>query len=345
MKKVFLTGITGQICSFMAEYLLERGFDVHGLIRRSSSFNTGRIDHLYENPDIGYKTLHLHYGDLSDGSSLNRIIEKVQPDYIINAGAQSHVSVSFSTGEYTSDIVGLGVLRILDAIKDNNYNTRFLQMSSSEMFGGIKGSAPQSETTPFYPKSPYGCAKVFGYNITVNYRENYNMFASNSINFNTESERRGETFVTRKITQGINKILTKERDVINIGNLYAKRDWSYCLDIVDGLWKILNHNKPDDFVLASGETHSIKEFIELAFKEVGIDIIWKGTGLDEIGINSKTNKTIVKIDSRFFRPSEVDILQGDASKAKRELNWKPKTSFEELVKIMMKHDCGDYIYG
>ena len=338
MKKVLITGISGQIGSYLTEFLLDKGYEVHGIVRRSSSFNTDRIDHLYNDPKIGYKTLHLHFGDLSDSSSLNRILEKIRPDEIYNLAAQSHVRVSFDIPEYTADVVGTGVLRILDAVKETGIKTRFLQMSSSEMFGGLPGFPIQDENTPFYPKSPYGCAKLFGYWSTKNYRESYDMFASNSITFNTESPRRLQTFVTRKITDAVSRISRGEQDLLYLGNLNAKRDWSYAVDIVNGLWSILQHTVPDDFVLGSGETHTVREFVELAFKEANINIKWYGEGINEVGIDESSSQIIVKIDSRFFRPSEVEILHSNPAKAESILGWKPNVKFKELVKIMMKHD-------
>jgi GDPmannose 4,6-dehydratase len=338
MEKILIFGGTGQIGSYLTELALEKGCEVHCLIRRSSSFNTGRIDHLYNNPEIGYKTLHLHYGDLSDSNSINQIINKVEPNKIFNLGAQSHVKISFDIPEYTSDIVALGVMRILEAIRNNNPKIKFLQMSSSEMFGGISGMTQLNEESNFHPRSPYGVSKLFGYWATVNYREAYNMFCSNSITFNTESIRRTENFVTRKITKGIANILSGKQEYIPMGNVLAYRDWTHAIDTVQGLWSILEHDVADDFVLGSDETHSIKEFIELAFKVANIDIEWEGSGINEIAVDTKTGKAVVKIDERFFRPSEVDILYSDSTRARTLLNWQPKTSFPELVHIMMKHD-------
>jgi len=337
MRKAFITGITGQDGSYLAELLLKKNYEVHGMIRRSSSFNTERIDHLYQDSHISGTRFFLHYGDLSDTSSINRLIEKTAPDEIYNLGAQSHVRVSFDIPEYTADVVGIGTLRILDAIKETGISTKFYQASSSELFGKVQ-ETPQKETTPFYPRSPYAAAKLCAYWITVNYRESYGMFACNGILFNHESPRRGETFVTRKITRGLSRIIAGKEDCLYLGNLDAKRDWGYAKDYVEGMWRILQQKKPDDFILATGETHSVREFIEECAKILGIDLIWKGTGLKEIGIDRNTKKTLIRIDKRYFRPSEVDILLGDASKARRKLHWKPKTTFPQLVKLMIESD-------
>jgi GDPmannose 4,6-dehydratase len=337
VKKALITGITGQDGSYLAELLLEKGYEVHGIIRRSSSFNTGRIDHLYKDPHINNVKLFLHYGDLSDSSSISRLIEKIKPDEIYNLAAQSHVKVSFDNPEYTADVTGLGTLRILDAIKDSGFKTKFYQASTSELFGLVR-ETPQKETTPFHPRSPYGCAKLYSYWITVNYRESYNIFACNGILFNHESPRRGETFVTRKITRGLARILTGKDDCLYLGNLDAKRDWGYAKDYVEGMWRMLQQKKAEDFVLATGETHSVREFVELACAIAGIDFRWKGKGAKEVGINKKTKKVIIRIDPRYYRPSEVDLLLGDPSKAAGLLKWKPKTKFKELVKVMMEFD-------
>ncbi len=337
MKKALITGITGQDGSYLTELLLEKGYEVHGIIRRSSSFNTGRIDHLYNNPDILNKTLFLHYGDLSDSSSISRLIEKIKPDEIYNLGAQSHVKVSFEIPEYTCDTTGLGTLRILDAIKESGIKTKFYQASSSEMFGLVQ-EVPQKETTPFYPRSPYGCAKLFAYWITKNYRESYNIFACNGILFNHESPRRGNTFVTKKITRELVKIKLGLSDKLYLGNLEAKRDWGYTKDYVYGMYLMMQAEKPDDYVLATNETHSVREFVELSCKHLGIDLEWQGEGVNEKGIDKGTNKVIIEISPRYFRPAEVDLLIGDYSKAKTELGWEPKVKFEELVKIMIEAD-------
>lgn len=337
MKKALVTGITGQDGSYLAELLLEKGYEVHGIIRRSSSFNTGRIDHLYKDPHINGVKMFLHYGDLSDSSSLSRLIEKIKPDEIYNLAAQSHVKVSFDNPEYTADVTGLGTVRILDAIKDSGIKTKFYQASTSELYGLVQ-ETPQRETTPFYPRSPYGCAKLYSYWITINYRESYNMYACNGILFNHESPRRGETFVTRKITRGLARILAGKDDCLYLGNLDSKRDWGYAKDYVEGMWLMLQQKRPDDFVLATGETHSVREFIEEACKVAGIDLIWKGKKEKEVGIDKKTKRTIIRIDPKYYRPAEVDLLLGDPSKAKKLLKWKTKTKFKELVKIMMEAD-------
>lgn len=333
MKKALITGITGQDGSYLAELLLEKGYEVHGIIRRSSSFNTGLIDHLHDDPTIGGAKFFLHYGDLSDSSNISRLLEKIQPDEIYNLAAQSHVRVSFDIPEYTGDVVALGALRILDAIKETKINTKFYQASSSEMFGLIQ-ETPQKETTPFYPRSPYGCAKVYAYWMTRNYRESYNIFASNGILFNHESPRRGGTFVTRKIAKALARIKTGHDEVLNLGNLEAKRDWGFASDYVEGMWRILQHDKADDFVLATGETHSVREFVEETAKYLKINLIWQGFGVDEKGIDADTGKIILEINPRYFRPAEVDLLIGDYTKAKEHLGWEPKTKFKEIVEIM-----------
>ncbi|AFR71764.1 GDP-D-mannose dehydratase [Brachyspira pilosicoli WesB] len=320
MKKALITGITGQDGSYLAELLLEKGYEVHGIIRRSSSFNTERIDHLYSDPHINDVRMFLHYGDLSDSSNLSRLLEKIQPDEIYNLAAQSHVRVSFDMPEYTADVVGLGTIRILDAIKETHIKTKFYQASTSELYGKVV-ETPQTEKTPFYPRSPYACAKLYSYWITVNYRESYDMYACNGILFNHESPRRGETFVTKKITHAIAKILKKEQDKLYLGNLDAKRDWGYAKDYVEAMWLMLQQEKADDYVIATGETHSVKEFLDEAFGLVGLD--WK---------------KYVEIDARYYRPAEVDLLLGDPTKAKEKLGWKPKTTFKELVKIMLEYD-------
>jgi len=337
MKKALITGITGQDGSYLAELLLEKGYEVHGVIRRASTFNTSRIDHIYQDPHERGRRLFLHYGDLTDSSNISRLIEKIKPDEIYNLGAQSHVRVSFDIPEYTSDSTGLGVIRLLDAIKDSGIKTKFYQASSSEMFGKVQ-EVPQKETTPFYPRSPYGCAKVYGYWITKNYRESYDLFACNGILFNHESPRRGETFVTRKITKGLARIKLGKEEKIFLGNLDAKRDWGYAKDYVEGMWRMLQAEKPDDYILATGETHSVREFVEETAKCLDFDLIWKGKGLNEKGIDKKSGKTIVEIDPKYFRPAEVDLLIGDPSKAKKKLGWKPTTKFKDLVKLMTEAD-------
>lgn len=337
MKKALITGITGQDGSYLAELLLEKGYEVHGMIRRASTFNTERIDHLYQDPHINGVRLFLHYGDLSDGSNISRLIGRIRPDEIYHLGAQSHVRVSFDIPEYTGDIDGLGTVRILDAIKDSGVQTKFYQASSSEMFGKVL-EVPQTEKTPFYPRSPYACAKVYGYWITKNYRESYGMFASNGILFNHESPRRGETFVTRKITRGLSRIVCGLEDTLYLGNIDAKRDWGYAKDYVEGMWKILQSDSPDDYVLATNETHTVREFIGEAAAILGIELVWEGSGVNEEGKDARTGKTIIRIDPKYFRPAEVDLLIGDPSKAKKELGWEPKTKFRELVRLMTDAD-------
>lgn len=337
MKKALITGITGQDGSYLTELLIEKGYEVHGIIRRASTFNTHRIDHIYRDPHNPNVMMFLHYGDLIDSSSISRLIEKIQPEEIYNLGAQSHVMVSFEIPEYTSEASGISTLRILDAVRENNFPVRFYQASSSEMFGKVQ-EIPQKETTPFYPRSPYACSKVFAYWITKNYRESYNLFASNGILFNHESPRRGETFVTRKVTRGLARIKLGIDKKLYLGNLEAKRDWGYAKDYVYGMWQMLQHDKPDDFVLATGETHSIREMVETAATYLDMKIEWKGKGIDEKGIDVKTGQSIIEIDTKYFRPSEVDLLIGDYSKAKNLLGWEPKVKFRELIKIMVEAD-------
>lgn len=337
MKKALITGITGQDGSYLAEFLLEKGYEVHGLIRRASSFNTQRLSHLFQDPHMKNKKLILHYGDLTDSSNLSRLLEKIRPDEIYNLGAQSHVRVSFDMPEYTGDVVGLGTLRLLDAIKDTKIKTRFYQASSSEMFGKAI-ELPLTEKSPFYPRSPYGCAKVYAYWTTKNYRESYGIFATNGILFNHESPRRGETFVTRKVTRGLARIKLGLDQVMYLGNLDAQRDWGYAKDYVEGMWLMLQADKPDDFVLATGKMYSVRQFVELAARMLDIDFAWKGKGVNEIGIDRATGKTIIKIDPHYFRPAEVDVLLGSAAKARKIIGWKPKTSFKELVKLMVDSD-------
>jgi GDPmannose 4,6-dehydratase len=335
-KRALITGITGQDGSYLAELLLEKGYEVHGIIRRASSFNTGRIDHLYRDPH--QKTnLHLHYGDLSDSSNISRLLQEIQPNEIYNLAAQSHVRVSFDTPEYTGDVTGLGVIRILDAIRDSKIDTKFYQASSSEMFGLVQ-AVPQNEETPFYPRSPYGVAKVYGYWIAKNYRESYDMFAANGILFNHESPRRGETFVTRKITRGMARIKLGLDDKLYLGNLDAKRDWGFAGDYVEGMWRILQADKPDDYVLATNETHTVREFIEITAKHLGFDLQWSGEGVNEVGSDKNTGKVMIEIDEQYFRPAEVDLLIGDYAKAEKDLGWKPTTSFQQLVEMMVQSD-------
>ncbi|HLP75014.1 MAG TPA: GDP-mannose 4,6-dehydratase [Bacteroidales bacterium] len=332
-----ISGITGQDGSYLTELLLDKGYEVHGIMRRSSSFNTFRIDHIYNNKKYLNKQFFLHYGDLTDSSNLNRLVEKIKPTEIYNLGAQSHVQVSFEVPEYTAEVDGIGTLRFLDAIKETGIKTRFYQASTSELYGKVR-EVPQTETTPFYPRSPYAAAKLYAYWIVVNYREAYNVFACNGILFNHESERRGKTFVTRKITVAASKIMTGQQEKIYLGNLDSKRDWGYAPEYVEGMWRILQADAPDDYVLATNETHSIREFVEETFRVLGEEIVWKGHGVDEKGILKSSGKEVVAIDPRYFRPTEVDLLIGDPSKARHKLGWKPKVTFKELVKLMVKAD-------
>ncbi|WML35479.1 GDP-mannose 4,6-dehydratase [Clostridium sp. OS1-26] len=341
MKKALITGITGQDGSYLTEFLLDKGYEVHGIIRRASTFNTKRIDHLFENLDVGNKTLFLHHGDLTDSSNLNRLIEKIEPNEIYNLGAQSHVQVSFEVPEYTAETDAIGTLRILDAIKETGVKSKFYQASTSELFGGMPGTEPQNEKTPFYPRSPYAAAKLYAYWVTVNYKEAYDIFACNGILFNHESPRRGETFVTRKITRAVANIIKGVQDKVSLGNLDAKRDWGFAGDYVEGMWLMLQQDRAEDYVIATGETHTVREFAELAFREVGMELEWQGKGVYEKGIDKKTRKTLVDVNPRYFRPTEVELLLGDASKANNKLGWKPRTSFEELVHIMVEADVKD----
>jgi GDPmannose 4,6-dehydratase len=354
MKRALITGITGQDGSYLAELLLSKDYEAHGLIRRASTFNTGRIDHLYQDPHKPGTRLFLHYGDLSDGTGLRRIIEKVQPGEIYNLGAQSHVKVSFDQPEYTADIDALGTLRLLEAMRDycdrTGHKVRYYQACSSEMYGKVAES-PQKETTPFYPRSPYGVAKVFGYWQTVNYREAYNLFAVNGILFNHESPRRGETFVTRKITRAATRIKLDLQDKLYLGNLEAKRDWGFAGDYVEAMWLMMQQDTPDDYVIATGKTYSVREFVALAFQYAGIGIEWQGSGVNEKGIirslasnlrpptsNLNVGDVLIEIDPCYFRPTEVDLLLGDPSKAMRGLKWEPKVDLEGLVGMMVEHD-------
>jgi GDPmannose 4,6-dehydratase len=338
-KVALITGVTGQDGAYLAELLLSKGYLVHGLKRRSSSFNTGRIDHLYQDPHEADQRLVLHHGDMSDATNLIRIVQQTQPDEIYNLAAQSHVQVSFETAEYTANTDGLGPLRLLEAIRllGLGDKTRFYQASTSELYGLVQ-EVPQKETTPFYPRSPYAVAKLYGYWITVNYREAYGMYASNGILFNHESPIRGETFVTRKITRSVARIEAGLEDTLYLGNLEAKRDWGHAKDYVEGMHKILQADAPDDFVLATGETRSVREFVEIAFAEIGRGIEWRGKGVEETGVDRSSGKTVVRIDPVYFRPTEVDLLIGDASKAQQKLGWKPKTPFAQLVKEMVAGD-------
>ncbi len=356
MKKAIITGITGQDGSYLAEILLEKGYEVHGIIRKSSSFNTGRINHLYEDPEILDKRLFLHYGDMIDPSSLNRLLEKIEPNEIYNLAAQSHVKVSFEIPDYTAQVDALGTLRFLDAIRETGLRqVKFYQASTSELFGKVQ-ETPQKETTPFYPRSPYGVAKLYAYWMIVNYREAYNIFACNGILFNHESPRRGNTFVTKKITREVARMAFGLSKGLKLGNLEAKRDWGFAPEYCEGMWRILQHHTADDFVLATGETHSVREFVEKAFDHIGVGIGWTGSGADEKGIarsidgellakatNGKgdginLNDTLVELDPSYLRPTEVDLLIGDPAKAERELGWKTATGFEELVQMMVDAD-------
>ena len=328
-KKVLISGVTGMDGSYLSEFLLEKGYEVHGIIRRSSSFNTGRIDHIYPQ-------LKLHYCDTTDTLSLEHIIQKVMPDEIYNLAAQSHVQVSFELPEYTGQVDALGVLRLLETIKNIKPDSKIYQASTSELYGKVQ-EIPQKETTPFYPRSPYGIAKLYAYWMCKNYREAYNLFICNGILFNHESERRGETFVTKKITRGLVNWVKTEQP-LHLGNLNSKRDWGYAKDYVEGMYLMLQQDKPDDFVLATGESHSIREFVEEACKYIDVEIEWINEGIDEKGIDKKTKKVIIEIDKKYFRPTEVDLLLGDPTKAKKILGWEAKTKFKDLVKIMMKHD-------
>lgn len=338
-KTALITGVTGQDGAYLARLLLGKGYRVHGIKRRSSSFNTDRIDDIYRDPHDAGSRFHIHYGDLTDSTNIIRIIQQTTPDEIYNLAAQSHVQVSFDTPEYTGNADALGTLRILEAIRILNLEskTKFYQASTSELYGKAQ-EIPQSETTPFYPRSPYAAAKLYAYWITVNYREAYNIFASNGILFNHEGPTRGETFVSRKITRAVAAINAGLQEKIYLGNLDAKRDWGHARDYVEGMWRILQHDKPDDFVLATGETHTVRKFVELAFAEVGRQIVWDGEGLSEVGRDRKTNTVLIEIDPKYFRPTEVDILIGDASKAKRDLGWSHTTSFEDLVREMVTSD-------
>jgi GDPmannose 4,6-dehydratase len=336
-KCALVTGITGQDGSYLAELLLEKGYEVHGIIRRSSSFNTARIDEIYQDPHEQNRRLILHYGDLNDASSINRILRIVNPDEIYNLGAQSHVKVSFDTPEYTGEVTGLGPARLLEAIRELQIRPRIYQASSSEMFGKVQ-ETPQNEGTPFYPRSPYGAAKVYAFWMTVNYREAYGLFAVNGILFNHESPRRGETFVSRKITRAVGRIAAGLQDRLYLGNLEARRDWGFARDYVDAMWRMLQQDEPDDFVIATGETHTVREFCERSFAAAGMDLAWEGTGFDERGIERATGRVFVELDPRYLRPTEVDLLIGDATKARNKLGWTPATRFEELVQLMVKAD-------
>ncbi|CAF0819795.1 unnamed protein product [Rotaria sp. Silwood1] len=339
-KVALITGITGQDGSYLTEFLLAKGYEVHGVIRRSSSFNTGRINHLYENPSLHKEgAMKLHYGDLNDSSSLVKIISSVKPIEVYNLGAMSHVKISFDLSEYTADVDAVGTLRILDAIRicGLEKEVRFYQASTSELYGKVQ-EIPQSETTPFYPRSPYAAAKLYAYWITINYREAYNMFAVNGILFNHESPRRGDNFVTRKITRSVAKIHLKQQESLELGSLDSKRDWGHARDYIEAMWLMLQHDTPEDFVIATGETHSVREFVEAAFQEIGKRIIWEGEGINEIGKEEDTGIVRVTVNPKYFRPTEVDLLIGNPKKAEEKLKWKPKITFKELVKEMVAAD-------
>lgn len=336
-KVALITGITGQDGSYLAELLLEKGYEVHGIIRRHSTIATDRIDHLVEDASLKDRFF-LHFGDLTDSSNLAMLIMKIKPEEVYNLGAQSHVAVSFEVPEYTAEATGVGTIRLLEAIRQSGLDIRFYQASTSELFGGLPDTAPQSERTPFYPKSPYGAAKLYSYWITVNYRESYNMYACNGILFNHESPRRGEIFVTRKITMAVASIMAGKQEKLSLGNMDAKRDWGFAGDYIEGMWRMLQQDEPRDYVLATNETHTVREFVELAFAEVGIEIEWKGTGEDEKGYDKKTGRLMVDVDPRYFRPAEVELLWGDATKAETELGWERKVSFRKLVEMMVDED-------
>jgi len=340
MKKAFITGITGQDGSYLAELLLEKGYEVHAILRRASVFTSHRIEHIFDN-----KKLFTYHGDLTDSSNLHRLLMKIKPDEIYNLGAQSHVAVSFEVPEYTANVDGLGVIRLLDAVRDLGPNCKYYQASTSELFGGIPGTEPQSEITPFYPKSPYGAAKLYAHWVTVNYRESYGIFACNGILFNHESPRRGETFVTKKITQAVARIHQGRQQLLKLGNMDAKRDWGHAKDYVNAQWLMLQQDKPADFVIATGETHTVREFVELSFKEIGIEIEWQGLGIDEKGIDTNNGKVLVEVDEKYFRPAEVELLLGDPSKAEKELGWRRQISFQELVSCMVKYDLENDNFG
>jgi GDPmannose 4,6-dehydratase len=340
MKSAFITGLTGQDGSYLAELLLDKGYEVHGILRRSSVFTTQRIDHLFANPHF-----HTYHGDLADSSNLHRLIEKINPDEVFNLGAQSHVAVSFEVPEYTAEVDGVGTIRLLDAIRDLGAKPRFYQASTSELFGGLPGTQPQSEKTPFYPKSPYGAAKLYSYWVTVNYRESYDLFACNGILFNHESPRRGETFVTKKITKAVAAISKGKLDVVRLGNLDAKRDWGFAKEYVEAMWLMLQQNEPDDYVVATGKAYSVRQFVEFAFEEIGVKIKWRGKGIEEKGYDASNGKLRVEIDPRYFRPAEVEFLLGDPSKAKEKLGWTAKTDVRELCRKMVRYDLANETYG
>ena len=340
MRTAFITGITGQDGSYLAELLIEKGYDVYGTLRRSSVFTTQRIDHLF-----GHERFHTYHGDLADSSNLHRLISKIEPDEVYNLGAQSHVAVSFEVPEYTAEVDAVGTVRLLDAVRDMKVPARFYQASTSELFGGLPETAPQSENTPFYPKSPYGAAKLYSYWVTVNYRESYGMYTCNGILFNHESPRRGETFVTKKITKAVAKIVKGTQELLTLGNLEAKRDWGYAKEYVEAMWLMLQQEKPGDYVVATGKTYTVRQFVEFAFEEIGVKLLWKGSGPEETGVDAATGATRVKIDPRYFRPAEVDLLLGNPEKAKKALGWEAKTDVRELCRKMVRYDLKNDTYG
>lgn len=340
MKKALITGVSGQDGSYLTELLLEKGYEVHGVIRRHSTPCTERIDHLLSDAQYDGQ-IFLHYGDLMDSSNAHALICEIQPDEVYNLAAQSHVAVSFEVPEYTAEATGVGTIRLLEAMRQVKPDARFYQASTSELFGGLSDTAPQSEATPFYPKSPYGAAKLYSFWITKNYRESYDMFAVNGILFNHESPRRGEMFVTRKITLAVARIMAGRQEKLSLGNLNAKRDWGFAGDYVEGMWRMLQQDTPDDYVLATNETHTVREFAELSFREVGVEIEWRGSDVEEKGYDTKTGRLLVDVDPRYFRPAEVELLWGDPSKAEKELGWQRKVSFPELVRMMVRADMGD----
>lgn len=340
-KKAFITGVTGQDGSYLAEFLLNKEYEVHAILRRSSVFTTTRLkDAVWNHPDF-----HTYHGDLTDSSNLHSLISKIKPDEVYNLGAQSHVAVSFEVPEYTGEVDAIGTIRLLDAIKNSGVKTKFYQASTSELFGGLPGTAPQSENTPFYPKSPYGAAKLYAYWLTVNYREAYNIFACNGILFNHESPRRGETFVTKKITKAVANIHKGNQKTLSLGNMDAKRDWGFAKDYVEAMWLMLQQDEPEDFVIATGKTFTVREFVEKSFATVNIDIQWKGEGSDEVGINKKTQEVVVQINPKYYRPTEVELLHGDPTKAKDKLGWVAKTTLDELVAKMVKYDLNNDDFG
>jgi GDPmannose 4,6-dehydratase len=340
MKRAFITGVTGQDGSYLAELLLAKGYEVHAILRRASVFTTQRIEKI-----MTHEKFFTYHGDLSDSSNLHRLITKIQPDEVYNLGAQSHVAVSFEVPEYTAEVDGVGTIRLLDAIRDSGVNTKFYQASTSELFGGLPGTAPQSESTPFYPKSPYGAAKLYSYWVTVNYRESYGLYACNGILFNHESPRRGETFVTKKITKAVANIKKGKQKQLRLGNLDSKRDWGHAKEYVEAMWLMLQQEQPDDYVIATGKTYTIRQFVEFAFEEIGIEIKWKGTGVDEIGYDATTGDRLVIVDPKYFRPAEVELLHGDPSKAKEKLDWEAKIDVKELCKMMVSYDLDNDEYG